>query len=74
MPETHSYFVDAVIEFNGKSYLLKKSTADRWVSEGNYWHSKAEPSTWLCESAFNALKKSINHCHRKRFWLYWLWP
>ena len=57
MSETDSYFVDAVIEFNDKSYLLKKTTADRWVSEGNYWHSKAEPSTWLCEKAFSALKK-----------------
>ena len=57
MPVTHSYFVDAVIEFNGRSYHLKKSTADRWVSATNNWHNEADPSTWLCEKAFNALRK-----------------
>ena len=59
MTETHSYFVDAEIEFKGRVYHLKKSTADRWVSATNTWHNEADPSTWLCEKAFSALRKKF---------------
>ena len=56
MTAIKSYFVAAEIVFNGKTYRLKKSVLDKWVSRGDYWHGPAVPSTWLCEKAVRAVR------------------
>ena len=59
MTDKNSYFVDAEIRFNGRTYHLKKSTSDRWVDRGYYWHLKGSPSSWLCVESFRNLRSKF---------------
>lgn len=43
-----TYFHDAAIEYEGRTYTLTAAEAAALESPFNYWHGPGDPSTWLC--------------------------
>ena len=47
-----SYFVDAVVEFEGQSFRFSAEEGRRFEDSLNYWHHAGDPSTWLSVAIF----------------------
>jgi len=53
------------IEINGKTYQLVSNQVKDLESKGNYWHSKASPSSWLSVSIFSRVQRLFSDLNEK---------
>jgi len=42
---------------NNKEYIIKPKDILKFESEGNYWHAKKDPSTWLIQTISGFIKQ-----------------
>lgn len=56
---------EAVIEKKGVFYQFTENDLEELTSTGNYWHSKTDPSTWLCVSVVSKARYKFKKLTRE---------
>ena len=55
-----SYFVDAVIEYEGHAFHFSAAEGRAFEDSLNYWHGAGDPSTWLSVTIFMEARRRVN--------------
>jgi hypothetical protein len=56
---TMSYFQDAEVKFEGRTFRFSADEGDALEDPANYWHGPGAPSSWLAVTMFlEALEKA----------------
>jgi hypothetical protein len=59
--EAASYFHDAAVEWEGRTYCLSAADGRTLENPGNYWHGPENPSTWLAVAVFLEARRRVGN-------------
>jgi len=59
IPDQTSYFRDAEIEYEGRTYSFSAEEGRALEHGSQYWHPEGAPSSWLAVAAFEAVRERM---------------